>query len=152
MFRRGKRAWLAILTSGLLVGCGPELPKTVPVSGVIVYRNKPVSGAQVTFLREGERPGRGNTDDQGRFELSTYYSADYDALKGAVPGEYKVKVTKLEFLVKPEDKNFAQFLARTGGKIPKPVIPGRYGDPNTTDLTASVTEDGKNHFEFMLVD
>ena len=151
MFRFRRFAWLGVAAAGLLAGCGPDLPATEPVSGTIVYRGKPVAEAEVAFLCDGQRPGRGKTDAEGRFELTTYYSADYDALKGAIPGEYKVKVTKMELLMKPGE-DFAQFMARTDGTPPKSLIPVRYGDQRTTDLTATVTEDGENHFELVLVD
>ena len=142
---------LAIAGVVLLSGCGPDLPKTVPVSGTIVYRGKPVEGAEVTFMREGVQPGSGKTDAQGHFELTTYYSPDYDALDGVIPGDCAVKVTKTEFLAK-EGESFGDFIARTRGRVPKALVPICYANPKTTTLKAAVSEDGANHFDFVLVD
>ena len=147
-----RRAFISIaLGTVLLSGCGPDLPKTVPVSGTIVYRGKPVEGAEVTFMREGARPGSGKTDAQGHFELTTYYSPDYDALDGVIPGDCAVKVTKTEFLAK-EGESFGDFIARTRGRVPKALVPICYANPKTTTLKAAVSEDGANHFDFVLVD
>ncbi|MBN2294496.1 MAG: hypothetical protein JXM70_18855 [Pirellulales bacterium] len=150
---RGTRQTCLLIAAStvLLTGCGPDLPKTVPVSGTIVYQGKPVVGAEVTFMREGIQPGRGTTDERGYFELTTYYSSDYEALKGAIPGDCVVKVTKTESLAKAGE-SFEEFMARNRGRVPKSLIPTRYANPKTTDLKAKVSEVAENHFDFVLVD
>ena len=142
---------LIVACTVLLCSCGPDLPKTMPVSGTIVYRGKPVEGAEVAFMREGARPGSGKTDALGQFKLTTYYSPDYEALDGVIPGDCVVKVTKTESLAKPGE-SFGDFMARNGHRAPKALIPICYANPKTTKLKATVSEDGANHFDFVLVD
>src|SRR5262249_14780327 len=64
-----------------------------PVTGQVLWKGKPVVGAQVIFHPvdkenfERERPHAEKTDADGRFRLSTYLKDD-----GAPEGEYIVAV------------------------------------------------------------
>jgi hypothetical protein len=74
-------------------GCGKPGPKLVPVGGVVVNGDKPVSHAAVSFVAEisGRGPtldAYGPTDGEGRFTLQTVSHG-----KGAPPGRYKVAIT-----------------------------------------------------------
>lgn len=90
--------WLAV-TIAVTVGCGRSrvgLP-TVPVSGTVMYKGKPLAEAFVVFMNKpkGGRPGSGMTDAQGQFELATFVGGKQWA-DGALPGDYTVLVLKTE--------------------------------------------------------
>ncbi len=150
MISTGRVVGGLVVLLALVAGCGPELPHVVPVSGTVMYHGEPLAEAEVTFLRQDQPPGRGMTDGKGRFHLRTYIDPDYD-LNGAMPGDYVVRIVKLESLVRPEDKSLAEVMARHPNG-PKQLLPPRYADARATDLKAHVTEDGKNDFEFVLSD
>src|SRR5437868_13995299 len=83
---------LSVLLSAY--GCGSSggnLPKTVPATGVVTLDGKPVDGAQVVLVPpEGSTTGAfGVTDSGGHFSLRAFEQKD-----GAIPGEYKVQVSK----------------------------------------------------------
>lgn len=92
---------LALLVTSLwATGCGGggEQYDVVPVSGVVTCQGEPVVGGVVNFTpqpakdkdRAAGRPGRvalGVTDENGRFELTTYENGD-----GAIIGRHTVTV------------------------------------------------------------
>src|SRR6478609_9449690 len=93
MLRNRSLIWYLASLSALL-GCsssGANLPKTVPASGVVTLDGKPVDGAQVVLVpaAEGKTGAFGVTNSSGRFSLRAYEEKD-----GAIPGEYKVQVSK----------------------------------------------------------
>jgi hypothetical protein len=145
-------AVLAYIAVGLLAGCGggedkwtQERPKPVPAGGTVLYKNEPVEGATVTFVPTGTAQAAiGQTDASGKFQLQTYQPGD-----GAVPGDYKVTVRKVEVA--------AQASEETNVFDTKPIeerslLPQRYGKAEKTDLTASVKEEAENGFTFELKD
>jgi hypothetical protein len=79
-----------------VVGCtepGPSF-KLVPVRGTVTQDGKPLADAQVQFFRQGDipagYPGTGaKTNAEGKYEALT------GAGKGAIPGTYKITVSKL---------------------------------------------------------
>jgi hypothetical protein len=136
---------IGLLPAGLvlavLTGCGSAGPapvvkqKTVPVSGVLTYKGKPVPNASVVFQSlDGKVSSWGTTDAAGTFTLSTYATQD-----GAPPGKYKVTVSagapkEVEPGVLPDEP--------PGGF--KSPVPGKYSNPATTDVVMDVSESGKN--------
>jgi 5-hydroxyisourate hydrolase-like protein (transthyretin family) len=82
-----------LLVPLLLAGCGKqESVKVYPVSGQVIYNGQPAAGVKV-FLFPTSAPmvpripsnPRGETDNDGRFTLTTYTSGD-----GAAEGGYQV--------------------------------------------------------------
>lgn len=72
---RCNRITVALLTAGILAvlpGCrGETKPKLVPVKGTVIFRDKPLANAQVSFFAKGASlPGIGKTNDAGEFQLS----------------------------------------------------------------------------------
>jgi hypothetical protein len=157
-----------ILSAGLclLLGCGGGSghPKTYPVSGSVKLKGKPVDNAMVTFqLESGKESAIGSTDDKGEFKLSTFAPSD-----GAVPGQYRVKITK--FSTPPAPKQAltpgvitsgdlpadyappAESAGAAGGAAsgPKNLLPAKYADDQTSALRATVSESGPNRFDFDL--
>ncbi len=132
------------------VGCGgaahdPNRPKTVPVTVVITYQQKPVEGATVSFVAEGAgHSATALTDASGRAALTTFATGD-----GAVPGKYRVGVSKvfIETLQNPNDPGGPPL-----GSKQVHGVPQRYNDAAKSGLTAEVTDGGKNEFPFALAD
>ncbi len=147
---RGLSVCIVLGSLVALAGCRAKVLDVVPVSGAVTYRGEPLEGAEITFLREGGPPARGTTDAQGRFRLRTYVSPSND-LVGAVPGEYTVRVVKLESLVLPGDISMDEVMRRSPSG-PKQLVPKRYADVQTTDLRATVVKGEKNQFQFTLTD
>ncbi len=76
----------------LLAGCGSRRPATIPVEGVLQWKDgSPIGGASIRFMpvEEKGRDAVGYTDKDGTFTLSTFSADD-----GAIPGDYIVVVTK----------------------------------------------------------
>ena len=127
MVRRGRDVSLgfAVALATTLSGCSPELPKTAPVQGKVVFgTGKPLKNATVQFIPASGTAGsiaNGTTDSDGRFELQTYIEARRVKLDGAVPGQYKVVVTPY-----PRGQRIAP----------------KYGSPIDTPLTVEVSESG----------
>jgi len=156
---------------GLLVlnGCnGPRLPETSPVDGTVLYQGKPVENATVIFSR-GSRSmangevAMGKTDAEGKFILTTHVGSEAD-VKGAVPGQYQVTVSKhipppgmseSEYQAKAEAVNK---IAEEGGmatpdqQLPETVemFPAKYSAAGQSEITAEVTLGQPNHFDFDL--
>lgn len=155
----------AILMCLAIAGCGgeeKELPQTVPVSGTVTYNGSPVEGALVSFQSasvdssgNAPKPATGTTGPEGRFELSTYVSGA-DLAVGALPGEYKVIISKTETSAAPEGQSVEDQMRQQmmGGEAlkPKHLLPEKYASPETTDLTASVGDSGAENLEFSLSD
>lgn len=97
-----RRTAVALMGLGLIasiVGCGRRWEKalpTFPVSGQVFRDGKPLADALVVLhpqqAMDGKiQPARGNTDAEGKFQLSTYNSGD-----GAAVGDYVVTVEYYE--------------------------------------------------------
>ncbi|MDA1014794.1 MAG: carboxypeptidase-like regulatory domain-containing protein [Planctomycetota bacterium] len=140
LHRLGAAALLAVLYSG----CGgSENVDTVPVTGVVTVDGKAIEGATVTFtLAEGSgKAASGTTDDEGKFSLQTYVADD-----GAAIGKHNVTISKVGGgnSVPSSDPDEME-------KAPmESPIAEKYGNVETSELTETVTKDGKNHFEFKL--
>ena len=116
----------------------------MPASGTVTYKGKPLGDAWLTFLpsEAGKAAGmKAKTDSSGTFKLKS------GGLEGAIPGKYKVIVSKKVY---------------TGGKLPEPVgvvppgeteierpggkelLPDRYSNLVKTELTTNVPSGGGN--------
>lgn len=154
VLRCGQIALWAVVFLG---GCGgakevPNRPKTVPAKGVVTYKGQPVEGATVTFMAQSakEKGATGMTDAKGQFQLMTFAPGD-----GAVPGSYRVKVSKTE--MKPQvSEEQEKSLKSSGKRVPPPIVqeglPKKYKSETTSGLTAEVKESGDNAFTFELKD
>jgi hypothetical protein len=86
---------VAVLTLTALPGCrrGVQRVPLIPVSGKILWQNKPVGGAHVLLVPIGQETkeislSRGTTGSDGTFRLTTYAPED-----GVPAGEYAVSLT-----------------------------------------------------------
>ena len=126
---------LAVVT---LAGCtGEGGPATVNASGVVTLDGKPVEKAQVIFISDaGTNPTSAMTDAQGHFSLS--YNGEK---KGAIPGNYKVQVSKTVMETKGEGGTEIKL---TQG------LPAKYANIVTSGLTLEVPQKGTSDLKIDL--
>jgi hypothetical protein len=118
-----------------LIGCGGAAPGVDPslvsVTGKVSLDGKPLKAGNLSFV-SSDTPGVGfgsNIDASGNYALVQSVSA-----KGAVPGNYKIRVECLDGVAAMGE----------GGVVTKAksLIPEKYNSPDTSGLTATV-EKGK---------
>lgn len=163
MFRRTVPSVVCLAMLSCFIGCpgGPagDFPDTVQVTGTVTYNGTAVGDATVTFApSSGTNAAIGTTNAQGFFSLKSHWGAD-----GAVPGSYKVTVTKTEVNL---DESGGGEAIEEGEEVPmmieepgmekegeiKEHLPAKYAVPSTSDLTAEVKAAGGNDFKFELTD
>ena len=131
--------WLRVMLPSAIVatllvtvptGCGKrgDHLAVYPAEGQVLWKGKPLAGAQLAFYRKGtgdEKPvaARALTDTNGHFQLGTYEKAD-----GAPEGAYAVTV--VYYAMRPGD----------GGAGPN-VLPKKYASAKTTDLQVKIARD-----------
>jgi hypothetical protein len=142
-------AFVVCFAAAFECGCAKKdtRPARVPVSGTVLHKGQPVAQATVIFEPVGNTPAAaGETDAAGRFQLTTFDTGD-----GAVPGEYKVAIRKVQ--LNRGDRSEQASDDQVG---PPPdekwLLPAKYGYTNTSGLAATVQADAKNEFKFELAD
>jgi hypothetical protein len=133
--RAGRRVGLrvpavALALAVLAAGCGPRRPAVHVVRGQVLVGDRPAARALVMFHPVGDaRPEAarpvGETDDEGRFTLTTSVQGD-----GAPEGEYQVTVT-----------GFRAVRAGKGAAddyVTQNALPDRYARVETSGLRATV--------------
>ena len=142
-------AALALSLGGCSQKPASNRPQTVPVKGRVTLAGEPLAKATVSFQPDGKGNGAsGITDDGGAFTLSTFAAKD-----GAVPGTYKVTVTKVDDTASGGDMTAAGYAPPTESSAaskPKSLVPEQYADPAKSGLTAEVTTGAANTFDFDL--
>jgi hypothetical protein len=124
----------------LCLGCGGEQgAQTVPVSGVVTYRGKPLADVNVVFMPRSGPPATGVTDAEGKFELTTLDQT------GAVVGTHQVTVTASQGEIDMP-------LPGQPPAKPKSPIPTKYATAESSGLTAEVKAGEDNQFRFDLMD
>lgn len=120
-----------------LVGCsgGDEL-ELAETEGTVTYQGQPVAGGSVMFMpTEGGPPSVGNTDKQGHFVLST------TGRPGAVVGPHTVSIAAVKQSGNVSNAKLSGMSEAELRAIQTPLIPQRYGNIQTSGLTATVSED-----------
>ena len=144
----------------LAAGCfgsseGPPVP-VYPVTGTVTLGGTPLEGATVAFLGSGQtRPAFGRTDADGVYRLTTFSPND-----GAVEGQYEVTVTKIVDMdpaeeqgrdMESEDYDPTAIATDEGPDLDElNMVPPKYSQKATSGLSAKVTPDGENTFDFEL--
>jgi len=151
--------WATIVACLLPLGCGTDLPEdarpTQPVSVTVTYNGQPIEGAIITFVSEESEPvaAYGRTDANGVARMKTYVEGD-----GAVIGKHKVTIAKTETtgeeVAEQTAENYdpAELNPNYVPPTVKYIIPQKYMAPDTSGLTAEVTESGPDEIRFDLKD
>lgn len=147
-----RRILIVCVASVAVGGCGPakpasNRPQTHPASGRLSLAGQPLAAATVTFRPEGKGSGcAGISDASGRFKLSTFAAGD-----GALPGKYRVTVTKFAAAPASPDVDSPGYAPPSASAPPpKSLLPETYADPAKSGLTAEVVAGKANVFEFDL--
>jgi hypothetical protein len=137
--RRRNCALLFLRGAVVLGGCGKgiSVPSTVPVSGVVKYKGKPLQGIRVTLHSQsaGSKPEfipSGQTGPDGKFSLSTGAPGN-----GAPPGTYVVTFEKPEIGSPASTGSIETEVDAFGGK---------YSDPTKSQWTVTI-ETGENSLQ-----
>jgi hypothetical protein len=140
-----------------VVGCNSGGISVSSVTGEVTYNGKPVENALISFVPQSPngRGASGQSESNGTFVLLTQSATK----NGAIPGEYKILVSKFVEIDSSGNEVKRQF---TRGYDPnntqeqkmyplKNLLPEKYSKEETTDLIVTV-EKKKNHFKLELKD
>ncbi|MEW4530292.1 carboxypeptidase-like regulatory domain-containing protein [Maioricimonas sp. JC845] len=159
--RRAKFLMLAALLLPVVTGCSGGTSegrvKVYPVSGKVTMGGGPLVNATVAFApHDGQPTAVGRTDVNGEYHLSTYGGDD-----GAAAGSYSVVITKplgggggggAAAEAHGTDPTASYDVGgghgAGGGASTAGAVPERYSNSNETPLSATVTADGENRFDF----
>ncbi len=129
----------------MLAGCGGGNPEIAPVQGKVVFNGQPMANVTVTFMKVGApRHSFGETNENGEFSLTTF-----DPQDGAYIGLNKVVVSQPAEPVDPA-AGVAPPPVEVAPPPKPPVLPVKYNQITTTDLTAEV-QAGTNQLELQLL-
>jgi hypothetical protein len=92
--RRAFPLGAAALAAVLLAGCrGEPLPKVAPVRGKVVFKNKPVTAADIYFLPDASKGNQGSMATSVLQEDGSFTMITHPDRPGVMPGAYKVTIT-----------------------------------------------------------
>lgn len=150
-------ACVLLLATFTLAGCGADVDAgrkpVFPVTGTVTMSGAPLGGAKIAFApQDGQPTAVGKTDDQGKFQLTTYDYGD-----GAAAGSFNVVVNK--FSVAPagpstdgeEGDHEAAEEAASGHDAASEgaenqLIPVQYTSSKDTPFNVEVKTSGENDF------
>jgi len=144
--------FFSILLVATFLGCGSSGGLKVEyVEGTVTLDGEPVPEASVTFVPTTETPpietAMGMTNERGVYKLS---SMNGKPLAGAVAGEYKVMISKIEAKSLSDDMEYG---TSTGYSVPYTqthLLPPVYRDRDTTPFTVTVKKGRNTNVNFEL--
>lgn len=120
-----KPAYLAAFLISL-AGCGRS--EFAPLRGTITLDGKPLPTANITFFNDSDGPnGYGHVESDGGYFAKTGGQA------GLKPGKYRISAVAYQ----PE-----VIVNRAIAKIPKPITPAKYINPDTSGFSYTLTDAG----------
>lgn len=135
--RAGTAAILCAFAGTLLMtGCGDDSdPNRVPLSGKVTHNGIPLVGADIRFFNDSDEVG-----------MVTGEGGIYGIPIGALPGDYKVTISKLEGL-----ENVPEGLAiAPDPSINKEQLPPQFSNRSNTKLQFTVPAEGTDAANFDL--
>jgi hypothetical protein len=122
------------------LGCGPGSPSLVVVTGRITYRGVPVRTGCVVFTPDPQRGGSGpharaDIQPDGSYQLRTGEAA------GAAPGWHRITVAAVEMNAPRPGDAYG---------VPRPLLPGKYADPEMSGLSREVAAGRENRIDLDL--
>jgi hypothetical protein len=133
LMKRHSKALPAVCCTVSLVficaGCGQKGPKMAPVKGRVELNGQPLKTGNVITIPDAGRGAKGPIQADGTFELGTYQTRD-----GAIVGTHKVGVIAVD---QPSNLGPEADAGRS-------LIPTRYNNPESSQLTIEVKADEEN--------
>jgi hypothetical protein len=129
------------VTTMLIAGCGEKLPdgmpKPVPCEIIVTQDGTPLEGALVSLQPSGDGKWSsvGKTNATGKAAVFTL-----DRYKGAVPGKYKVVVSKTETESRGPVSSDDVAAGRSTSLASFDLVEEKYGNPITTPLEIEVVK------------
>jgi len=128
---------LLITLPWLASGCAPAAPTTIKVKGIVTFAGAKLSNGTISFVPTTVTPGEPihpvtvELNPAGEYNLSTFNAGD-----GISPGKYSVSVVSYERAPDPATSGQAVW-----------AIPRKYGEPQTSGLTAEIREEDPQPIE-----
>ena len=134
-------AFLAAAACLIVPACGPGGPEMASVSGKVIYKGKPLTKGNVSFVPTdaGRPPASGPIGPDGSYTLQTA-----DGRGGAQLGEYNVAISGADPGAPNQD--IPGMPISTKSDVPK-----KYADPDKSELKRTVAA-GSNILDFDLKD
>lgn len=137
----------------LTLGCGggsdkfkAQRPKTVLAQGVVTYNGEPLAGAIVIFVPPtGGTAASSATNAAGQFDAKAFPPDP-----GAVPGTYKVTVTKNAPMPEAPSTPASHDSPAIPEAKPVSLVPAKYTDAKKTPLTVTLDEKGNTDIKLEL--
>jgi hypothetical protein len=129
--RAAARLAFPLAVAGAVTGCNDKGLNLASVEGVVTLDGTPVSDAGLVFMPADPSrgpPASGATDAEGKFTLMTANQA------GAIIGEHRVAISKTEATAIPQQRGLPLYRI-------KDFVPAKYGNVDTSGLTATVKDD-----------
>lgn len=123
-----------LLAAALFAGCQQRPATLAPVSGKVTYRGAALPGGLVVFTPDAAR-GESGTIACAEIRADGTYVLNTGESPGATAGWYRVTVAAL---------------APAGAGLPVPLVPEKYGDPQTSLLSCEVKANRTNQLDFNL--
>jgi hypothetical protein len=130
---RARFAIFSLFSLCLTIGCG-ESDSRIAISGVVICDGKPLDGASIAFLGNGESNlNTAVTDSQGRFNAKV------------TAGKNKVSVGKVDMTSLPPDTSdgtmpTASEMQSYNKKQPKKLIADRFENPKTSGIEVDIAK------------
>lgn len=138
----------------LALGCSQTVqdgrPARAKVTGSVSLGGGVLSGTNVLLHSQSDQgqDAVGKTEADGTFTLTTFTPGD-----GALPGEYKVTVSKVETVSAVTEEQAQQLLSQ-GRPVPPPknteLVPKKYTNMSLTPLTFTVEAGIQNKLDINL--
>jgi len=150
------RALPVVCLCVVVAGCGggddpfkKARPKTVSSSGTITYNGQPLKFATIVLEPqvEGGVAAMGRSDGEGHFYVNAFPPDP-----GAVPGTYRVSVTKTEAPKQNTyDANSHDAPVEEESSEPVSLIPPKFGESDTSGLTLEIPAEGSETLKLDLM-
>jgi len=148
---RSIACFVPLLLIVTLIGCGSDGGLRVEfVEGIVTLDGEPVAEASVMFVPtadgQGTETAMGMTNERGVYRLS---SMNGKPLAGAVAGEYKVLLSKIQAESLSEGMEYGTDMGYAVPYRQTHLLPEIYRDPGNPQFTETVKR-GRNKFDFEL--
>ncbi|MCL2623484.1 MAG: hypothetical protein FWD31_07445 [Planctomycetaceae bacterium] len=141
---------LLVTAVAMTAGCGPKRPPTAKVNGTVTYQGKPLATGTIIFEVDDARPATGKIVDGNIVDVTTFDKND-----GVSIGLAKIAIVAREeveeIIADTGDPSAARRPPANymgiGGRL---ILPPHYGNPSTSQLTATIEKGKENTIDLVL--